>query len=684
MNKILLPAMALIAATPTLSWSGTATDYVDVFIGTSGDHGQTDPAATVPFGMVKLGPETNPGNHAGYNYVADRIKGFSHNRISGVGCRGAGGNLQILPGVGSLDAEGQKFNKASEKGSPGFYSVNFQNGVKAELTATSETGFHNYTFPESEDAYILVDYGTSYAGTYSANKTLLNEHEFSATVSAQNVCNVGRYTVNYHVWTDQEIKDVVELADNKFMFKFDTEKNEQVKIRVTASAISPEDAKADWQANTKKLTFAQVKSDANKQWESLLSRIEVEGKEEYKTLFYTHLYHTLLNPVKTENRNKIFRATNGELHQAKGYTHYDTWSVWDNFRNKFSLYALLVPEHTNDFAHSLMDLYKYGKPYWSGFNEPAPTVRTEHSIITLLDWYKRGVADIDFEPLYKKMTTEITNIYNNTPDTKLEQSYDYWALSQIAEILGKKEDARVFQLKADEYKKVWNKKFKNINDKFDIMHGDGLYEGTLWQYRWHVQFDVPGIIELLGGVETYNEQLEYYFENNLHNQGNQPDIHVPFMFNYGGQPWLTQKWVNKILTKPMVQRYGTHGTWKKPYFGRIFKNDPVGYIPEMDDDEGTMSGWYVLSSMGLYPVQVGKPEFQISTPIFDKVTIKLPNNKKFVIKTEGQSDENFYIQSATLNGKPFSSSAIEHSDIANGGELIYKLSSTPNKKWGLN
>ncbi len=214
------------------------------------------------------------------------------------------------------------------------------------------------------------------------------------------------------------------------------------------------------------------------------------------------------------------------------------------------------------------------------------------------------------------------------------------------------------------------------------MHGEGIYEGTLWQYRWHVQFDVDGIIEMIGGKEKYTEQLEYFFDNHLYNHGNQPDIHVPFMFNYGTKPWLTQKWVNKILTKEMVQHYGTHEKWDEPYMGRIYKNDPEGYIPEMDDDEGTMSSWYVLASMGFYPVLVGDPVFQVSTPIFDKITINLENGKQFIVKTNGFNDSNFYIQSATLNGEPFNQTYISHEDIIKGGVLEYNLSDKPNEEWG--
>lgn len=658
------------------------TSYVDLFICTAGDHGQLDPSATVPFGMVKLGPDTDPINHSGYDYNATKMKGFSHNRIGGVGCTGAGGNLRILPSIGEISSQSVPFLKESEKAVPCYYSVAFPNKIVAELTATSQTGFHRYTFPESDSAFVMVDLKSSFAGTISFSKKMLNENEFSAEVSAKNVCGNGRYTVHYHIWCNKSLSDFTE-QEGKTFFKFKTRKDEVILFQVTASPITSEDARNEWKSETKKLNFEQVRKAGLEKWENLLSRISVEGNEEYKSIFYTHLYHLFLNPVRSENRLKEFRATNGELNKSEGYIHYDCWSMWDNFRNKFSLYPLIIPEYASDFANSLVDMYKYGMPYKSGYYEPVPTVRTEHTIVTLLDLYKRKITNFDINTVYQKFSAEINNIQNKTPDKKLEQSYDFWALAEFAKILGKQEDYTLFMQKAYEYKQIWKDKFLLIGDQSDIMHGDGIYEGTLWQYRWHVQFDVDGMIGLMGGKDEFAKQLEYFFDNNLYNHGNQPDIHAPFMFNFSNKPWLTQKWVNMILTKDVVQCYGTHDKWETPYKGRIYKKSPEGYIPEMDDDEGTMSGWYVLASMGLYPVLVGDPVFQISTPIFDKITLHLHGGKEFIIKTNGFSDKNFYIQSATLNGKPFNQTFIKQEDIVSGGILEFNISDKTNEKWGI-
>lgn len=663
------------------AFSQQPAEYVNLFIGTSGDYGQMDPSANVPFGMMKLGPDTDPGNHSGYNFKADKIKGFSHNRISGTGCSGAGGNLRFLPLIGSMTDKSIPFIKQSEKASPGYYSVEFVNGIRAEVTATNQTGIHKYTFPETDSAFVLVDLESSFAPLITASKKILDKNEFCASVSAMNVCNKGRYTIHYHIWCNKELH-LSEENNGKLRFMFKTKQNEVVLFYVTASPVSPDHAKKEWMATSENLTFNQVKQLAFKQWNELLSKIIVSGKDEYKTLFYTHLYHICLNPVVTENHLKEFKGTDGQVYRSENYTHYDTWSMWDNFRNKFSLYSIMLPEVSADIANSLTDLVRYGNPVWSGYNEPAPTARTEHTIITLLDLYKRGITKFDVNTIYNRFTAEIDNIPEDSPDKKLEKCYDFWALAGFSEILDKKDDQQFFMQKALEYKNIWKQKFLQITDKSDIMHGDGLYEGTLWQYRWHAHFDIDGMIDLIGSKEKFTDQLEYFFDNNLYNHGNQPDIHAPFMFNFGTRPWLTQKWVNMILTKDMYQFYGTHTKWVKPYYGRIYKTEPEGYIPEMDDDEGTMSGWYVLSSMGLYPVVVGDPVFQISAPIFDRVIIKLEGGKTFEIVTRNLNENNFYIRSATLNGKVFNQTYIDHKDIINGGKLIYNLSDSPEETWG--
>ena len=214
-----------------------------------------------------------------------------------------------------------------------------------------------------------------------------------------------------------------------------------------------------------------------------------------------------------------------------------------------------------------------------------------------------------------------------------------------------------------------------------------MYEGTPWQWRWFVPHDGPGLVNLIGGKEKFSAELDYFFNNDLYTQGNQPDVQAPFLFNSVGTPWLTQKWVRKILVEPMTQRYGTHGFFEKPFYDRIFKTTPDGYLEEMDDDYGCMAAWFVMSAMGLYQVCPGEPIYQVTAPIFDRVTLNFDENyytgKEFTIIANNLTPENIYIQSATLNNKPFNRTFLKHDEIVCGGKLVFNMGPEPNKNWGV-
>lgn len=356
---------------------------------------------------------------------------------------------------------------------------------------------------------------------------------------------------------------------------------------------------------------------------------------------------------------------------------YAGWSMWDNYRNKFPLFTLLYPELCGDIAKSLENLYVFGKSNWSGFYEPVPTVRTEHSLITLLDFYQKGIRNFDLGLVYGKEMASLSDRNPSSDDGKLELFYDFWALAQMAGILGKEADSLLLMEKTMGYQALWNKKFRDIDATYDIMHHDGLYEGTRWQYRWFVPFDIAWLQKLAGGGDSLVNQLSFFFENNLYNHGNQPDIHAPFLFNTLGKPELTQQWVYRILTQPMMQQYGTHDKWKKPYTGRIYRPEPEAFIPEMDNDDGTMSAWYVMASMGLYPECVGRPVYHITTPVFDQVIIHFPTGKKLELLKEDQGTENYFIQKTALNGRILQQPFLIHSDLMKGGTLRFELSATP-------
>jgi len=659
--------------------------FVDPFIGTSGDNGQLSPSATLPFGLVKSGPETDPPGHAGYDYSVNLIRGFSIIRMEGVGCSGAGGNILVKPGMGEKNKSGYPYDKTSEKASPGYYAVNFQSpDIKAELTVTNGTGWQKFTFPAGGTAWIMVDLSNSH------EKIINEQHELKGniiegSIQAPTVCKKvnGLYKFYYYLEIDIEA-DSVREEGSVIWYYFKIKKGASVNVKSSISSVSPTQAYNDRLNEIGEAGFETIRKRASDSWNEKLNKISVEGNSEYVKLFYTHYYHTLLSPSDISSSSGNYRGSDGKLYKATGYTHYHGWSIWDNFRTEMPLLTITEPEIMNDICKSLSDLYKEGKNSWATQTEPFPTVRTEHAVLVLLDCYTKGINKFNLEEVYPYLKNESETYPNDSPDQKLETAYDYWALSKIAEILNKNEDAKIFSLKAAKYKNVWREKFLKMDDNSDIMHGDGLYEGTLWQYRWFVPFDMEGMISMLGGKTILTYQLEYFFNNNLYNHGNEPDINVPHMFNFSDKPYLSQKIVNQILTKKTIQWYGTHDKWEKPYFDRIYKPDPTGYMPEMDDDAGTMAAWYVLSSMGIYPVCVGDPVYSLTAPVFSSVIIQLPDNKTFTITAKNVSDENFYIQQAFLNGEELNRCWIKHDEITKGGSLKFILGNQPNEKWGTN
>lgn len=642
-------------------------DYVNLFIGTAKDHGQTDPAACIPYGVVRVSPDCVPASHVGYDFEETRISGFSINRLSGVGCSGAGGNLSVKPA--SKDKI-LNLRKDTENATPGYYGAKLNNDILVELTANNSVAVEKFSFENNhEDRYFFIDFSKSFAKFEDCHFDILSANEIAGYISAKNTCNKGRYKFHFYL-----------KSEHPFEVKYKTEKDVELKlssnipsneIRIAVSPISIEDAKKNYNDVVKK-SFTQIRKEASELWNQKLSVIEVEGKESDKIMFYTSLYRCFLTPSNVTSTVGEYINGKGELKKIDKYNYYSSWSLWDTYRTKFPLLTIIDAGQMEHFCWSLAELYKSDKKAWATDYEAVPTTRTEHASIVLLDAYRKGIRSFNLNSIYLKLQQELKNIKLNSPDSYLETAYDYWALAQIAKEIGKTNDYEMYiNVSRQMWQGVWEQKFKNINpETFDIMHGDGLYEGTLWQYRWAVPFDIESLSKMVGGKDILKDQLEFFFQNNLYNQGNQPDIHAAYIFNQLGYPELTQYWVNQILTQPMKHQYGTHDKFDTPYFDKAFKPIPRSYIPEMDDDDGTMAAWYVLSAIGMYPLTPGMPIYQLSTPIFKTVKINLPEGKTLII--DNQSNNNKVIKSICLNGKEVEKFQLSHKEILSGGVLVYK------------
>ncbi len=724
-------------------------DYVNPFFNTAGDHGQLFPGPVVPFGMMKLGPDSYPSGfnhqaHSGYNYLDEKMMGFSLVRLGGEGCSGAGGNVLFLPLLGKtklLPADySQKYDKKSEIAEPGYYRVSLGSpAITCELTTTVHAGLLRFKFPKSDSSHVLVDLGRGFTTVRDAALTVVDDAHIEGHVTAGQLCgSMENYTIYFWVeleragkktsiFHDQVLSEKRSVRGGSILldFHFDTYDNEVIQIKIGLSAVGVKQARENCLHEIPHWSFDRVRKQARAAWNDYLSSIRVVGNEEYKQLFYTALYHSCQMPVHAVNADGSYQGTDNQTHQAQNFTYYDSWSLWDTFRTKYPLFSLIRPQPLQDMVRSFIKMYEQGGEHW-----PFLTIRREHTVAVMADAYAKGLRDYDLEAAYQGMRRDayefraefgnaaagvkskmdssvLRRIYEQyqqlgympkRPDRTQENSYDNWCVAQMAKSLNKTKDYELFSRRAQFYRNVWDPAIGFFRAKDE--HGNWLpfpdptvidetyvYEATTWQWRWFVLHDIPGLIDLCGGKEKFIADLVYFFDNDLYNHNNEQDLHVPFLFNEAGAPWLAQQKVNQILTRPMKQIYGPHGFYKTPYFGRIYRAEPASYIPEMDDDCGTMASWYVLASMGLYQICVGDPVFQLTSPIFDLVEIQLDpilhKGKKFVIKAENLSDDNFYIQSARLNGQVLNRCRLHYNDIVKGGELVYQMGPKPNKKWGI-
>lgn len=642
------------------------TKYVNLFIGTSGDNGQVAPGATVPFGMVCVCPDSDPRTHAGYDYAVTKVSGISVNRLSGVGCSGGGGNLRIRPVV---PAQELHIDKSTEQAVPGYYTTAFTNGIVTELTATNAMAAEIFQFNRNTPTALWVDFASTFEGVATCHYERVSDTCIEGYVKARNVCGRGQYKLYFSLNTDHPFQ-LQEQQATTAALRFDEEVH-TVEVRIGLSPLNTALASQEC-SRWKEMSFSKLKLQAIAQWEKQLQNIDVKGGEQDdKVIFYTSLYRTFLSPVDVTSPDGEYLGTDGKKYVSKDFRYYSNWSLWDTFRTKFPLLVLTEPVKMRDMATSLIHLYATGKKDWSTGFESTPTVRTEHAVILLLDAYRKGITNLDFRKGYAGMKEEMERLPMRSPDQKMESAYDLWAMAQIAEIIDEKEDAELYeQRSASLFEETWKKEFMNITPAFEVMKNNGLYQGTRWQYRWAAPQYIDKMIEWVG-QDSLRSQLSYFFDHHLYNQGNEPDIHVPYLFNCLGAPEKTQQLVRNLMTQPMIHKYGGNSEFPTPYYGKAFKNDPVGYSPEMDEDDGTMSAWYVFGAMGFYPLLVGDEYYELTLPLFDKIQLRLSNGKKLTVEVKGRKKKDDLIRNIRFNGKGIDDYRISHLELLKGGHLVF-------------
>ena len=737
LSAILIVSCAKKTETRT-SKNENVSSYVDPFIGTGG-HGHTYPGATVPFGMLQVSPVNGISEWdwcSGYHYSDDVAIGFSHLSLSGTGI-GDLADILFMPVNKAVDLSTNPISRDSipykssyshknEKATPGYYQVFLENhNVNVELTTSKRTAYHKYTFKEGDTQSVVINLGFAINWDKSIETFLKVEDEHTISgyrystgwAKNQKVFFVAKFSkpiVNYKLYADGNTtdKDLVKGIKTSTQLFFDGAKNKELLAKVALSSVSVENAKDNLDA--KEETFETTKSEAETLWNSALSQIVVETPtDSLKTIFYTALYHAQLAPVTFSDKNGQFRLENDSIVTAKNYTAYSTLSLWDTFRAEHPLLTLIAPDRVSDMVNSMLAFYDTKKilPVWTLYGNETNTMTGYHSIPVIVDAYQKGIRGFDAEKAYEAMKNTMMqddrgliyykkygfipySLLDESVTITLEYAYDDWCVAQMARALGKEADYQYFLNRSKAYQQLFDKKSgfmrgksvdgKSWNAPFDPKHSNhreqtDYTEGNAWQHSWFVPQAVDDLIAIHGGNEIFTSRLEKLFTESSeitgdnvsaditgligqYAHGNEPSHHIAYMFNHANQPWRTQYWARHI----MDTQYNT---------------TPNGLSG--NEDCGQMSAWYVLSSIGLYPMNPASGEYEIGSPIFEKSTIKLPENKTFMIEAEYVSHTNFYIQSATLNGKPFTKTTLSHQDILKGGTLHFVMGNKPNKNWGI-
>ncbi|MFZ2994820.1 glycoside hydrolase domain-containing protein [Sphingobium sp.] len=596
---------------------------VDPFVGTLADYGQLSPAAVAPFGMVQLGPDTTPANHAGYDHAATQLTGFSHTRGVGVGCGGAGGDVKVMLAYDDTTRP-ERIDKRRERAHAGYYSVSYGPGIVADMTATRGAGSLRFTVPKSGQVNVIVAFDRGYSKRMAAHWQAQPDGDLRASFSAGTVCDAGVYHLHSATRLTHNGKSVAATwrggAAQDARLALSVRSGDIVELRTGLSSVDPAAAATVRDTELGNRPFHAVAAQTLADWNRQLSRARIGGSPKQQALFYTSLFRVMQSPVAITDPDGRFRSSDGTVQRlSPGEQHYTSWALWDNYRTQMPLLALIDPERAGQIARSLVRLYQSGKARWATPTEPFLTVRTEHAGIALLDFRRRGITDFDAKAALAGMVAESATLARDTPDEQIEAAYDDWATAELASDLGEAATAQAFRAKALSYRPMWLATFRHLGDDADVVKARGLYQGTLAQYRWAPVFDLPWLAQMLG--PRFQPELKRFFVDNLFNMTNQPDIHTPYLFAWAGDKAATERVVRRYITQSVPHRYVNSGVRPQPWVGRSFALSPQGFADGMDDDAGTMSAWYIWAMLGLYPITPGDPRYVVTTPMARNIRI---------------------------------------------------------------
>lgn len=737
--------------------------YVDPMIGTA-KMGHTYPGATVPFGSAQLSPETDTiayslnGKYngevykycAGYQYEDKTIVGFSHTHFSGTGHSDLGdflimpttGKLQLNPGIASKPLSGYRsaFSHSTEKAEPAYYSVLLEDHkIKAELTATTRVGMHQYTFSRSDEAHIILDltsgiynYDKKNVWTFVRveNDTLITGYRqtngwartrtvYFAMFFSKPIKSYGQAAQEKSVYRGfwgrfDQTKNFPEMAGQnlKLFFDFNTEEGEKIKIKMALSPVSSAGALENMKKEVPGWDFEKVKKQSQEVWNKELNKIQIEtiAKEDLVN-FYTAMYHAFLGPTEYMDLDGNYKGLDMNVHKAENFTNYTSYSLWDTYRALHPLFNIVQPKRNSDMissmlAHSDQSVHKM-LPIWSHYANENWCMIGYHSVSVVADAIVKDNANFDPEKAlqacvntakvpyydgleyYMKMGYVPEDKNGSSVSKTLEYAYDDWAIAQAAKKLGKTKIYNEFIERSKNYKNVYDDKtgfmrpklndgtFKKEFDPLDT-HGQGFIEGNSWNYSLYVPQDPAEMIKMMGGNDKFNVRLDSLF-----------NMHLPDKYFENTEDITREGIIGNYVhgnepSHHVVYLYNwTNSPWKaqdkiRMILKKMYRNGADGLGG--NDDFGQMSAWYIFSSLGFYPVAPGSDEYALGSPLVKKAVFNLENGETFEVETVNQSDKNVFVNKVLLNGKELSRPFLKHSDIINGGKITFYMSSKPNKK----
>ena len=707
MKKIFLTAAVALATIFSVS-AQDYTQYVNPFIGTGG-HGHVFLGANVPFGNIQAGPTQKKQGWdwcSGYHYSDSTVIGIGQMHLSGTGI-GDLGDVSLLPMTNPSQRE-VKFSHKAEYVRPGYYSVMLASGIRVELTATQRVAFHRYSFPaDATKGYIALNLAQGIG--WDKMTSCKFKQESDKTITGFRLSE--GWAKDQRVYFVAEFSEPVKLEENERdtigIFSV-ASTNQPLLVKVGISAVSVENARENLQQELPGWNFASVVSKANADWNRELSKIAIKTQDERaKRIFYTALYHTMIAPSVFSDVNGEYRGADGKTHKGD-FTDYTTFSLWDTYRAAFPLMTLIQPEMQRDLAETMLHIFKQqGKlPVWHLMGNETDCMVGNPGIPVLVDIALKGF-NVDKKAVFEAVKASamrdergmgLLKKYGYIPcdlDPEketvakgLEYALADACIAKLAKQLGKTEDYKYFYKRSQSYRDFYfdkqtkfmrgvtsDHKFREPFDPFSTVHRQDDYtEGNAWQYVWLVPHDVHGLVAAFGGEKPFVSKLDSLFIVNgdmgaeaspditgligQYAHGNEPSHHILYMYNYVGQPWKGADKIRYVLSN-------------------LYHDDFDGLSG--NEDVGQMSAWYILSSVGFYQVDPAGGRYVFGSPLFDEATLNVGNGKTFRVVAHNNSSENKYIQSAKLNGKPYTRSYIDFKDIVRGGTLEFVMGNKPSQ-----